>query len=112
MGQTVHRDQPLWPLLLAAVAFAVAHTQAPLYYSNQYQYFLHGLAEGGLGLLHGDWLANTRDPTPVFSALVAFTYRFLHVSLFYAYYFLLLVVYFLSLVALCAALPFRPATGP
>ena len=36
-------------LLAGAVVFALAHTQAPLYWSNQNQYFLHGLAQGGLG---------------------------------------------------------------
>lgn len=93
------------PFLALAAAFAVAHTQSPLYYSNQNQYFLHGLAQGGLGFLSEDWLANTRDPTPVFTALVAFTYRHLHVDLFHVYFFLLLGLYFYSLAGLCAALP-------
>ena len=57
--------------LLLALAFAVAYTQSPLFYSNQNQYLLHGLAKGGYGHLSHDWLANTHDPTPVFSALVA-----------------------------------------
>src|SRR5262249_25753578 len=72
----------------------------PLYYSNQNQYFLHGLAEAGFGLLRHDWLANTADPTPVFSALVALTYRFLHPAAFYLYYVLLFGVYSASLVGL------------
>ena len=36
-------------LLGTACIFAVAHTQAPLYFSNQNQYFLHGAAAAGKG---------------------------------------------------------------
>jgi hypothetical protein len=93
--------------LALALAFGVAYTQAPLYYSNQNQYFVHGLAQGGLGFLSEDWLANTRDPTPVFTAIVAFTYRHLHVDCFYVDYFLLLGLYFYSLAGVCAGLPAR-----
>jgi hypothetical protein len=81
-----------WSLL-----FGIAYTQPRLYYSNQNQYFLHGLARGGLGFLKDDWLANTADPTPVFSALVAFTYRHLNESFFYLYYILILGIYFHAL---------------
>ena len=91
--------------VLLAVAFAAAHTQSPLYYSNQNQYLLHGLADGGLGHLSHDWLARTTDPTPVFSALVSAGYRHLGEWSFQAAYFLLLVLYFLSARWLVAALP-------
>jgi hypothetical protein len=77
-------------VLTTALAFAAAYSQAPLYYSNQNQYFLHGLAWAGHGYLHDDWLANTLDPTPVFTALVAFTVRFLHPWFFHVYHALLL----------------------
>ena len=100
-----------WGLLVVALFFAVAHTQAPLYYSNQNQYFLHGLAAAGRGQLHEDWLANTRDPTPVFSALVTGTEQHLGEWAFYACYVLLLAGYFVSLVVLCEALPMRPASA-
>src|SRR5262245_61426322 len=82
-----------------AVIFWLAYTQAPLYYSNQNQYYLHGLAEGskpwtkdvgGLGLLKNDWLVNTKDPTPLFSFLIATTYRYLHEWVFYVYYIVML----------------------
>ncbi|MGH7225100.1 MAG: DUF6798 domain-containing protein, partial [Gemmataceae bacterium] len=63
------------------------------YYSNQNQYFLHGLAHGGRGFLNEDWLANTADPTPFFSGLVALTYRYLHESFFYLYYISILGIY-------------------
>ncbi len=91
-----------WTLL-----FGVAYAQAPLYTSNQNQYFLHGAAAAGLGTLAEDWLANTVDPTPVFSALVALTYRALPEAMFYAYDFLLFGVYLYSLSGL-AVVPTPP----
>src|SRR5262249_50295621 len=100
-----------WGLLAWSAVFALAHTQAPLYYSNQNQYFLHGLADAGYGHLSEDWLANTRDPTPVFSALVAITYRYIGEWAFYGYYAVLLVVYFISLVRLCDVMPVRPTSA-
>jgi len=78
-----------WSLL-----FGIAYTQPRLYYSNQNQYFLHGLAQGGLGFLKDDWLANTADSTPLFSALVAVTHRYLHEAFFYLYYIFILGIYF------------------
>jgi hypothetical protein len=90
--------------LLLAGAFAAGYCQAPLYYQNQNQYFLHGLADAGGGLLRDDWLANTRDPTPVFSALVALTARYLHPWAFYLYYALLLGAYASALLGLFASL--------
>src|SRR5581483_4885805 len=91
------------PAVCWAAAFAAAYTQAPLYYSNQNQYFLHGLAAAGRGDLAHDWLANTRDPTPLFSACVAWTYTHLGEWAFQAGYCVLMGVYFLSLVALIDA---------
>ncbi len=73
--------------------FAFAHTQSPLYYSNQHQYFLHGLAWAGHGHLSADWLANTADPTPLFSLLVAGVYRFLGEWMFQVSYTLILMGY-------------------
>lgn len=95
-----------WPLatlympLATALLFGLAYTQAPLYYSNQNQYFLHGLAQGGMGLVADDWLASTADPTPVFSIIVAATYRYLDERLFYFYYLVTLGIYCGSLLAL------------
>src|SRR5690242_11985782 len=108
---------PRRPLLAAALflagtaVFAAAYCQAPLYYSNQNQYFLHGLAEAGVGLLREDWLANTRDPTPAFSALVAFTARHLHPWAFYVYYALLLGVYGAAMLGLFASLAGQQAAA-
>src|SRR4051794_22307341 len=100
----------LW-FLFWSVVFGVSYTQAPLYYSNQNQYFVHGLASVGIGDLEHDWLANTEDPTPLFSGMVAFTAGYLHEWLFYLYYLLLFGLYFHSLYGLfCFLLPEPPST--
>lgn len=96
--------------LLLTAGFVLAHTQSPLYYSNQNQYFLHGLAQAGHGHLAYDWLAQTRDPTPVFSTLVALGYRYAGEWVFQAAYAGLLAAYFLGLRALVAAAPGTPDT--
>ncbi len=88
--------------LLITVLFALAYCQAPLYYSNQNQYFLHGLAHAGYGQLQEDWLANTADPTPLFSTLVTETVRWLHPGAFYVYHALLMGIYAVALVGLFA----------
>jgi hypothetical protein len=99
-----------WLPVAAAVLFAVAHTQSPGVYSNQNQYYLHGLADAGYGDLRTDWLANTADPTPLFSGLVSAGYRVGGLVPLHAAFFVLLIGYFLSLWWLAAALPFFPAT--
>lgn len=76
--------------------FSLAYTQAPLYEGNQNTKFLHGLAQAGRGYLSNDWLANSVDPLPVFSALVNFTAR-ISESLFYYYYGALFGIYIFSL---------------
>ncbi len=99
-SQAARWRQRLAILVGASLVFGIAHTQAPLYFSNQHQYFVHGLAAGGAGLLKFDWLASTLDPTPVFSAMVGFVYRWLHVLVFHAIFLILLGIYFVSLLAL------------
>jgi uncharacterized membrane protein len=96
--------------LSGTLIFALACTQAPLYYSNQNQYMLHGLAAGGRGLLHDDWLAGTADPTPVFSGGVAFTYLHMNEEWFYAAYALLQGLYLLGMTGIFLALAGRPAS--
>ena len=87
-----------------AALFSIVYTQSPLYTSNQNQYFLHGLARAGYGTLSEDWLANTLDPTPLFSFLVEWTYRLTHLEgLFYIYYALLMGVYLISLLGIVEA---------
>lgn len=81
-----------WGLLLG-----VAYGQEPLFTSNQNQYYLHGLAQAGLGFLEQDWLANTRDPTPVFSWIVRLTAQATDVRLSYLYFLGLFALYFASM---------------
>ncbi|HEY1189438.1 MAG TPA: DUF6798 domain-containing protein [Gemmata sp.] len=95
--------------VLLALAFALAYTQSPLYYSNQNQYLLHGAALAGRGHLASDWLANTRDPTPLFSLLVAGAFR-VQPDLLQVAYFVLLMSYFLAVRWLVAAVPGTPDT--
>ncbi len=83
--------------LLWSAAFGIAFTQWPLYSENQNTKFLIGLAAAGLGHLDQDWLANTIDPLPAFTAIVYFTYRFLHQNFFYLYHAILLGIYLSSL---------------
>lgn len=87
-------------LSICAIAFAIAHTQSPLFYSNQNQYLLHGLANGGNSSLSHDWLANTKDPTPLFSFGLAWSYRLAGLWPIQTSFFLILIAYFL----LCWAL--------
>ncbi len=87
-----------------SLVFGLAYTQAPLYYSNQNQYFLHGLAQAGRGFLSDDWLANTRDPTPIFSAFVAMVSGFFDERLFYVTYLAFLGIYFVSLMRIAESI--------
>lgn len=91
-------------IVVWSIAFGVAYAQAPLFTSNQNQYFLHGLARAGYGFLHQDWLANTVDPAPLFSLLVEATYRFLPLAAFYLWPFLLFGIYLYSLEGLASGL--------
>lgn len=92
-----------WILLFAltAAAFGAAYTMSPLYEGNQNTKFLHGLALAGRGFLSQDWLANTADPLPVFTWLVALTAR-INEDLFYVYYFLMFGIYSWSLVGIAS----------
>ena len=81
------------PILL----FAISFRQEPLYTSNQNTYFLHGLANAGVGSLPMDWLSQTADAFPVFSTLVTATIQLLGPNTFYLFYILLLAVYAYSI---------------
>jgi len=101
----MHTKKPLLSIgyfLLWALVFAISYTPWPLYSSNQNPYFLHGLADGGLGFLKKDWLARTTDPFPVFSFLVRITYQSLHQYLFYFYYILLCGIYIYGMVGIAS----------
>ncbi len=96
--------QPIAFFIVLTALFALAYNQSPLYTSNQYQYFLHGLARAGVGTLSEDWLANTLDPTPLFSLLVDITARLQAQGLFYIYYALIMGVYLFSLIGIIETL--------
>jgi hypothetical protein len=99
-----------WPCAaIWAALFALAYTQSPDYYSNQHHYYLHGFAQAGVGNLDEDWLANTVDPTPVYSWFVANAYRLAGPFAFQVIYFLLLAVYFESIRRIVAVLPGFPS---
>jgi len=86
-----------------SVLFTLAYSQSALFTSNQNQYFLHGYADADYGNLAQDWLANTLDPTPVFSGLVNLTYRLIPWQpVFYMYYGILAGVYLFSLYGIFA----------
>lgn len=90
----------LYVKLALALIFALAFVQFPLYSSNQNTYFLHGLANAGWGHLGSDWLAQTADPFPVFSALVTATVLWLGEPAFYWYHVGLLMAYGYALVGI------------
>ncbi len=94
--------------------FALAYAQSPLFTSNQNQYFLHGLARAGWGYLRDDWLANTLDPTPVFSALIEWSYRLSGwPPIYYLYFVALAGVYLFSAMSIAGQVfipPWQKAT--
>ncbi|MGH2605311.1 MAG: hypothetical protein ACRDG5_01845, partial [Anaerolineales bacterium] len=100
-----------WRFAGLSLLVAVIYAQSPLYTSNQHQYFLHGLARAGVGLLREDWLAGTRDPTPVFSLLVEATVRLLGPTAFYFEYALILGLYVISLRTIVSAAGILPGGG-
>jgi hypothetical protein len=89
----------LWSIVV--ILMVAAYPQSPLYTSNQNQYFLHGMAEAGLGSLDQDWLASTKEPTPVFTFLIKWTFLLLKSEiLFYVYFAVLIGIYFLALLGI------------
>lgn len=88
-------------IVLWTVLFTLAYSQAPLYTSNQNQYFLQGIAKAGVGYLSEDWLANTLDPTPLFSGMVFVSFKLLAwPPVFYMYFGILAGVYLFSLIGI------------
>jgi hypothetical protein len=90
--------------LFLSLFFSLAYTQSHLFNDNQNTKFLHGLAQGGRGLLAEDWLANTADPLPVFSLLVRLTDEFLDERLFYVYFALLMGIYAYGILGIASTL--------
>ena len=87
--------------ILLSLLMVLIYTQKPLFTSNQNQNFLHGMAKAGLGSLNEDWLASTKEPTPLFSMLVKWTYQGLkNPAWFYFYYAILMGLYIFSLLGI------------
>jgi Domain of unknown function (DUF6798) len=81
-----------------SLVFGLIYAQSPLYTSNQNAYFLHGLADAGVGYLKHDWLATRQESMPVFTWLVYITTMAFHSKVpFYLYYALLMGVYLFSM---------------
>jgi hypothetical protein len=105
LEKPVSERYPTWvTVLFLTVVFGVSYGQFRLYYFTQNQYFFHGLARAGFGLLRNDWLAGTADTWPVFSRMVELTYRYLDERLFYVYYAILLGVYAYSMLGIASSL--------
>ena len=84
-----------------SLVFGVIYAQSPLFTSNQNAYFLHGLADAGVGYLNHDWLATRQESMPVFTWLVYLTTMVFHSKVpFYLYYALLMGVYLFSMVGI------------
>ena len=83
--------------LLLSLVFALSFRQQPLYTSNQNTYFLHGMASADPGRLGRDWLAQTADPFPLFSALTRVAFQVLDQNIFYFCYMVLLAIYCYSI---------------
>lgn len=105
----IHSALPLRPSVRSAfrhvflgAVFAVSYTQSPLYSANQNAYLLHGVADGGMGRLSEDWMANTVDPCPVFSTLIELTYAHASPALFHLYQVLLAGVFVFSVIGVAA----------
>lgn len=102
----MNRFQPF----LAGVLFAFAYTQPLAFYSNQNQYYLHGMAQAGVGNLSSDWLAQTADPTPIFSLGVAVCVRHLGAWPLQVVFFTLVAVFSLAIWTMFDALDLLPKT--
>ena len=95
----------IFAMIGLALLFGIIYAQSPLYTSNQNQYFLHGMAAAGFGNLDQDWLANTLDPTPVFSQLIRITNQIpLSELIVYTYYIILMGIYLLSIIGIARIL--------
>jgi len=82
------------------LVFAISFRQLPLYTWDQNTYFLHGLANAGVGFLSIDWLSQTADTVPVFSALVNGTVQVLDENSFYFFYIAILAIYGYSILGI------------
>jgi uncharacterized membrane protein YwaF len=102
---------PFWEPVLFAFLFAISYTQPLAFYSNQNQYFLHPLADAGFGYLQHDWLAQTIDPTPLFSWLMRWVWVLSGMGGQQVIFFLTQMVYFLALWSILHSIGFLPKSS-
>jgi len=100
MNPTTKARLLLFGKFLLMLVFAISFRQWPLYSSNQNTYLVHGLANAGVGHLNLDWLAQTTDPFPVFSALVSITVRVFGENAFYLYQIVIQGIYAYSILGI------------
>lgn len=83
-----------WLLLAGAIVlFILAYPTEPLFFKNQVTKYLAGMADAGVGMLHNDWTANTKNGLPAFRGLTFLIYRFGMPQLSYVIQVLLMVVF-------------------
>jgi hypothetical protein len=78
--------------------FAGAYGQWPLYTSNQYTYFLPGIALAERGAIEHDWLVNCTNSIPVFTAYVFAVIKWFSPVVFYFAHAALVALYALCLI--------------
>jgi hypothetical protein len=88
--------------LFALFCIALSFPQKPLYYSNQNTYLLHGLAHSHSNPLQVDWLAQTADPTPVFSFLIQTTLDFFNQNFVYLFHIILVAIFLYSCIGIAS----------
>jgi hypothetical protein len=86
--------------LLLILVFVLSFPQRPLYSSNQNTYFVHGFANAGVGFLSLDWLSQTTDPFPVFSALISISIQIFGEKAFYFLYMTMVAIYGYSILGI------------
>lgn len=84
-------------LLLVSIALFFIYPADVILTGNQYIYFFWGMKNAGIGYLANDFLAQEADPFPLFSLIVTFTETYLGKWLYYVLYWLVGLVYVVSL---------------
>jgi hypothetical protein len=98
------------PPWLLAILFAICYTQPIELYSNQHQYLLHAASQAGIGNLSTDWLANTTDPTPLFTFFVANCWKYVGLWPLQVLHFGLIAFYFRMIWSILDSLALLPTT--
>lgn len=87
-------------LILFILIFTLSYVQMPLYTSNQNTYLLHGVKDAGINFLQNDWQANTTDPFPLFTFLIAATIKYGAPAVIYIYQSVMVSIYIASILGI------------